>query len=53
VIPPASTTHSQQTPEELQPAGITDDNIRVSVGLEDIDDILADFDQALKASREK
>jgi O-acetylhomoserine (thiol)-lyase len=51
VIHPASTTHSQQTPEELAAAGITDDYIRVSVGLEDIDDILADFDQALAASQ--
>jgi O-acetylhomoserine (thiol)-lyase len=51
VIHPASTTHSQLTPEELQAAGITDDYIRVSVGLEDVDDVLADFDQALKASQ--
>ncbi len=51
VIHPASTTHSQQTPEELSAAGITDDYIRVSVGLEDIADILADFDQALRASQ--
>ena len=51
VIHPASTTHSQQTPEELAAAGITDDYIRVSVGLEDLDDILADLDQALAASQ--
>ncbi len=51
VIHPASTTHSQQTPEELKAAGITDDYIRVSVGLEDIADILADLDQALQASQ--
>jgi O-acetylhomoserine (thiol)-lyase len=51
VIHPASTTHSQQTPEELLAAGITDDYIRVSVGLEDIGDILADLDQALQASQ--
>ncbi|MEA1949994.1 MAG: O-acetylhomoserine aminocarboxypropyltransferase/cysteine synthase family protein [Planctomycetota bacterium] len=49
VIHPASTTHSQQTTEELEAAGITDDYIRVSVGLEDIEDILADLDQALSA----
>ena len=49
VIHPASTTHSQQTAEELEAAGITDDYIRVSVGLEDIEDILADLDQALEA----
>jgi O-acetylhomoserine (thiol)-lyase len=53
VIHPASTTHSQQTLEELTAAGITDDYIRVSVGVEDIDDILADFDQALQASQKK
>ena len=51
VIHPASTTHSQQTPEELVAAGVTDDYIRVSVGLEDIADILADLDQALQASQ--
>lgn len=52
VIHPASTTHSQQTPEELLAAGITDDYIRVSVGLEDIENITADFDQALRASQQ-
>ncbi|HLA86080.1 MAG TPA: O-acetylhomoserine aminocarboxypropyltransferase/cysteine synthase family protein [Thermoguttaceae bacterium] len=51
VIHPASTTHSQQTPDELLAAGITDDYIRLSVGLEDVADILADLDQALKASQ--
>jgi O-acetylhomoserine (thiol)-lyase len=51
VIHPASTTHSQQTPAELQAAGVTDDYIRVSVGLEDVDDITADLDQALRAPR--
>ena len=51
VIHPASTTHSQQSPEELKAAGITDDYIRVSVGLEDIEDIKADLDQALRASQ--
>ncbi len=51
VIHPASTTHSQQTPEELAGAGVTDDYVRVSAGLEDIDDLLADLDQALAASR--
>lgn len=51
VIHPASTTHRQLTDAELQKAGITDDYIRVSVGLEDIDDILADFDQALQKSQ--
>jgi O-acetylhomoserine (thiol)-lyase len=51
VIHPASTTHSQQTTEELLAAGISDDYVRVSVGLENINDITADFDQALKASQ--
>lgn len=51
VIHPASTTHSQQTPEELQAAGVSDDYIRLSVGLEELDDIKVDLDQALKASQ--
>ena len=50
VIHPASTTHSQQTAEELVAAGVSDDYIRVSVGLEDLDDIKADLDQALCAA---
>ena len=52
VIHPASTTHSQQTEAELKAAGISDDYIRVSVGLEDLADITADLDQALKASQQ-
>jgi O-acetylhomoserine (thiol)-lyase len=50
VIHPASTTHQQLTTEEKLAGGITDDLIRVSVGLEEIDDILWDLEQALKAS---
>ena len=50
VIHPASTTHSQQTAAELKAAGVSDDYIRVSVGLEDLADITADLDQALKQS---
>jgi O-acetylhomoserine (thiol)-lyase len=50
VIHPASTTHQQLTSEEQLAAGVTPDYIRVSVGTEHIDDIIADFDQALKAS---
>jgi O-acetylhomoserine (thiol)-lyase len=46
-IHPASTTHSQLTPEEQQLTGVTDDYVRLSVGIETIDDILADLDQAL------
>jgi O-acetylhomoserine (thiol)-lyase len=52
VIHPASTTHSQQTQEELEKAGVTEDYVRMSVGLEDIGDIKADIDQALHASQE-
>jgi O-acetylhomoserine (thiol)-lyase len=51
VIHPATTTHSQQTPEELLAAGIADDYVRVSVGLEDKEDLFADLDQALRASQ--
>lgn len=47
VAHPASTTHRQLTPEARAGAGITDGLIRVSVGLEDVDDLLADFDTAL------
>ena len=50
VIHPASTTHQQLTTEEKAAGGITDDLIRLSVGLEEIEDILWDLDQALKAS---
>ena len=46
-IHPASTTHSQLTPEEQSAAGVSPDFIRLSIGLEDIEDILWDIDQAL------
>ena len=49
-IHPASTTHSQLSPEEQDSAGVTPDFIRLSVGLEDIDDILWDLDQALTSA---
>ncbi|KAJ7910590.1 Cys/Met metabolism PLP-dependent enzyme-domain-containing protein [Mycena leptocephala] len=48
VIHPASTTHSQLTKEELISAGVTQDMIRVSAGIEDVRDIIADFEAALK-----
>ena len=48
VIHPSSTTHSQLTEEEQESSGVTGDLIRVSVGIEDIDDIIADFESALK-----
>lgn len=47
---PASTTHRQLNDEELERAGVSRDLIRLSIGIEHIDDILADLDQALKAS---
>ena len=50
VIHPASTTHSQLTPEEQASTGVTPEYVRVSVGIEDAADIIADLDQALKAS---
>ena len=50
VIHPASTTHQQLSTEEKLGAGITDDLIRLSVGIEDVEDILWDLDQALQAS---
>lgn len=52
VIHPASTTHQQLKPEEQVAAGITPDMIRLSVGIEDLDDILWDLDQALAASQQ-
>jgi O-acetylhomoserine (thiol)-lyase len=51
VIHPASTTHQQLSEKEQLAAGVTDDYIRVSTGTEHIDDIIADFDQALKNSK--
>ncbi len=49
VIHPASTTHEQLSADEQKAAGVTPDFIRLSVGIEDIEDILADLDQALSA----
>lgn len=51
VIHPASTTHSQLSTEENARIGITDELVRLSVGIEDIDDIYDDIDQALKKSQ--
>jgi O-acetylhomoserine (thiol)-lyase len=50
VIHPASTTHQQLTAEEQTTTGVTADLVRLSVGIEDVRDIIADLDQALKAS---
>ncbi|UJQ94686.1 O-acetylhomoserine aminocarboxypropyltransferase/cysteine synthase family protein [Mariluticola halotolerans] len=44
---PASTTHRQLSPEELEKAGVSEDLVRISVGIEHIDDIIADVEQAL------
>ena len=46
---PASTTHRQLSPEELAKSGVSEDAVRLSVGIEHIDDLLADLDQALAA----
>jgi O-acetylhomoserine (thiol)-lyase len=48
VIHPASTTHQQLTREEQLATGVTEDYIRLSIGLENIEDIKEDLDQALK-----
>jgi O-acetylhomoserine (thiol)-lyase len=50
VIHPYSTTHQQLSEEAKKAAGVSPEFIRVSVGIEDIDDIIADFDQALKTA---
>jgi O-acetylhomoserine (thiol)-lyase len=47
VIHPASTTHQQLTPDEQRATGVTPDFIRLSIGIEDIEDIIYDLDQAL------
>jgi O-acetylhomoserine (thiol)-lyase len=47
---PASTTHRQLDPAELAKAGVSEDMVRLSIGLEHIDDLKEDIDQALKAS---
>ncbi|MGI6038154.1 MAG: homocysteine synthase [Limnochordia bacterium] len=51
VIHPASTTHQQLTPEQQAASGVTPDLVRLSIGIEDIEDILADLDQALSQSQ--
>src|SRR5205809_6631779 len=47
---PASTTHRQMSPEEQEKAGVRPEMIRLSVGIEHVDDIIADLDQALRAT---
>ena len=53
IIHPASTTHSQLTPEEQYETGVTPDFVRLSVGLETVDDLIDDLNQALKAATTK
>jgi O-acetylhomoserine (thiol)-lyase len=50
VIHPWSTTHEQLSEEEREAAGVTADLVRISVGIEDVDDLIADLDRALRAS---
>ncbi len=49
---PASTTHRQLNPEELATAGVSEELVRLSIGIEHIDDILADIEQALAVSQQ-
>jgi O-acetylhomoserine (thiol)-lyase len=51
VIHPASTTHEQLSESDLAAAGVTPDMVRLSVGLEDVDDLIWDLDQALETSQ--
>jgi O-acetylhomoserine/O-acetylserine sulfhydrylase-like pyridoxal-dependent enzyme len=51
VIHPASTTHQQLSAAEQKSAGVTADQIRVAVGIEHLDDIKEDFDEAFAAAR--
>jgi len=46
---PASTTHRQLSPEELKQAGVSEDTVRLCIGIEHADDLIADLDQALAA----
>jgi O-acetylhomoserine (thiol)-lyase len=52
-IHPASTTHSQLSTEDQLRAGVTPGYIRLSVGIEHIDDIISDIDQAINKAQEK
>ena len=50
-VHPATTTHQQLTPEQQEASGVTEDLIRLSIGIEDLDDILWDLDQALGSAK--
>jgi len=52
IIHPASTTHQQLTPEQQLTSGVTEDLVRLSIGIEDVSDIIEDLDQAIAASQE-
>jgi O-acetylhomoserine (thiol)-lyase len=49
-IHPASTTHSQLSPEEQETTGVSAGYVRLSIGIEHVDDIIADLDQAIRAA---
>ena len=51
VINPSTTTHQQLSEDEQRESGVTPDMVRVSVGIEDVSDIITDFEQALAASQ--
>ena len=51
VIHPASTTHAQMDADIMKKGGVTEDMIRLSVGIEDIDDIINDFENGFRAAR--
>ena len=51
IIHPASTTHQQMDAEALKAAGVGEDMVRLSIGLEDANDLIEDLDRALKASQ--
>jgi O-acetylhomoserine (thiol)-lyase len=53
IIHPASTTHQQLSPAELAATGVSEDFIRLSIGIEDIKDIIADLDQAIGESQRR
>lgn len=53
VIHPASTTHATMSPQQLEDAGVSEDLVRLSVGLESADDLIADLRQALRASQKE
>jgi O-acetylhomoserine (thiol)-lyase len=50
IVHPASTTHQQLTRAEQEATGVTEDYIRLSIGIEDPEDLIEDLDQALKVS---